>query len=63
MSKPEDKNTLDEIRTIIDQFDKDFDDPLAALQNVADVLGIDKNIAEDDDDDLWEDDDDEDDED
>lgn len=59
MSKSDDRNTLDEIKTVIDQFDKDFDDPLAALQNIADLLGIDKTIAEDDDDDLWEEDDDE----
>lgn len=60
MSKSDDRNTLDEIKTVIDQFDKDFDDPLAALQNIADLLGIDKTIAEDDDDDLWEEDDEED---
>jgi hypothetical protein len=49
--------SLEDIRRIISEFDNDFDDPFTALQDIADILGIDKKIDESDDDD---DDDDED---
>ena len=64
-AKPED-TPLEDIKRIIDQFDKDFDDPYDALQDIADTLGIDKKINEydddeeedDGDDDIFDDDDD-----
>ena len=43
--------SLEDIRRIISEFDNDFDDPFTALQDIADILGIDKKIDESDDDD------------
>lgn len=57
----QDKKTLEEIKEIIESFDKDFDDPIEALQDIARIMKIDKQISdfidddEDEDDEDWED--------
>ena len=55
------EKAVEEISQIIDQFDPDFDIPEAALQDIANILDIDKAICDydddDDDDGNWGDDD------
>ena len=56
---------LDEIRDILEDFNPEFDDPLEALQDIAEIMGVTGNLApadEDDDDGNWGDDDDDEDE-
>jgi len=55
MMTPE--KTVEEIRQIIEQYDPDFDVPEAALQDIAELLGIKKYICDydDDDDGNWDD--------
>lgn len=50
MGKEKD-TSLDDIKEVIERFDKDFDDPYEALQEIAEILGIKKSIAEYDDED------------
>lgn len=50
MGKEKD-TSLDDIKEVIERFDKEFDDPYEALQEIAEILGIKKSIAEYDDDD------------
>lgn len=60
MMTPE--KTVEEIRQIIEQYDPDFDVPEAALQDIANILKIEKEICDydDDDDGNWGDDEEED---
>ena len=45
------QETISDLKSLIEQFDPQFDDPLATLQDIADILKVDKTICEDDDDD------------